>query len=372
MGGIRADLEDAFGHQASCPRIEVIPDGAEGLKRMFGGGCNENESSSNNNNSSLDMLIMMAGMTVSTDPQSNKNSDRAALGRTNCALFREYARALVEIEKSRHDDAGSSSVVVVVQSNPVELGVEIFARALLTTDKGAASRVVGAGGWSDSLRFRNELAQDLGVHRTQVSAVMLGQHGDHLVPVWSQIHVRGRDAAEVMDYITQCRQGRTALLDLPQEISTHKAHMKRLVVEGRVEDAYRYVQALPPDLRAAVQPFFTHFTAGRTTEMATAHAVVDLVEALVQGTQQVMPCQVLIDRRWVQEELLAFDGNGPTQDASLCAGEAKEVVLSVPVIVSPTGWDRMHKIGLADDEREALWQAAEAIRVANAALLQSD
>jgi len=58
------------------------------------------------------------------------------------------------------------------------------------------------------------------------------------------------------------------------------------VRQGRVHDAYALVQSFPPDLRAVVKPFFTHFTAGRTTEMATAHAVADIAAALVGGEQR--------------------------------------------------------------------------------------
>ena len=82
--------------------------------------------------------------------------------------------------------------------------------------------------------------------------------------------------------------GRT-LADFPQEVRTAKSQMLKLVQNGQVEEAYTLVQSLSPDLRAAVKPFFTHFTAGRTTEMATAHAVVEIVAALEKATREFCP-----------------------------------------------------------------------------------
>ena len=60
--------------------------------------------------------------------------------------------------------------MVIVQSNPVEMGVQIFADAV------GRHRVIGAGAWSDTLRFRAELARSLRLRRTHIQAWTLGQH----------------------------------------------------------------------------------------------------------------------------------------------------------------------------------------------------
>ncbi|MEC7247841.1 MAG: hypothetical protein VXV94_01560, partial [Cyanobacteriota bacterium] len=51
--------------------------------------------------------------------------------------------------------------------------------------------IIGAGAWSDSLRFRTELACDQSIRRTHLQAWALGQHGDHLIPCLSQINAWG-------------------------------------------------------------------------------------------------------------------------------------------------------------------------------------
>ncbi len=306
LWGLRADLEDAFVDDA--PTIEVV----------LGPSAIEAE-----------LVVMLAGATISTDP--NASIDRAALGHTNRQIFVEYADALA--------GRPGRSPTVIVQSNPVELGVEVFAQRL------GRHRVLGAAAWSDTLRLRAEIAADLGVRRPQVHVVMLGQHGDYVVPAWSQLQVRGVAAAEVKALVGRTRAGRT-LADLPQEVRTHKTRMLDLVRSGHIHDAYALVQSLPADLRAVVKPFFTHFTAGRTTEVATAHAVAEIAAAVVTGDQKALPAQVVLEGEW-----LGLRG-----------------VVAAPVILAPDGWEHVYPMELDADEVAALTRAADAIAAANEAV----
>ena len=89
--------------------------------------------------------------------------------------------------------------MVIVQSNPVEMGVQIFSDAV------GRHRVIGAGAWSDTLRFRAELARSLRLRRTHIQAWTLGQHGDHLVPCRSQIRAWGVTGDAVMSLQRQLR-----------------------------------------------------------------------------------------------------------------------------------------------------------------------
>ncbi|MGE3275095.1 MAG: lactate dehydrogenase [Vicinamibacterales bacterium] len=306
LWGLRADLEDAFGDEA--PAVEVVLDPAA---------------------VDAELVVMLAGATISTDP--NAPIDRAALGHTNRQLFVQYAEALAS--------RAGGPPVVIVQSNPVELGVQVFAERLPRT------RVLGAGAWSDTLRLRAEIAADLQVDRTQVHASMFGQHRDHAVPAWSLVRVRGTAPADVAACVARARHGRV-LADLPQEVVSHKVAMLDHVRAGRVLEAYDMVQALPADLRAVVKPFFTHFTAGRTTELATAHAVADIVSALVTGQQLVVSAQVRLDGEW-----LGVRG-----------------IVGAPIVLAPDGWEHVHPVSLPPDEAAAVGAAADAIAAANAAV----
>ncbi len=301
LWGLRADLQDAFVDDA--PAIELVFDATE---------------------IDADLVVMLAGMTIPTDP--NASADRARLGRTNHEIFTTFADALAR---------RPVPPIVIVQSNPVELGVKVFA------DRLGREHVLGAGAWSDTLRWRAELAADLGLRRPQVHAMMLGQHGDYLVPIWSQVHARDVAPTAVDALRDRSRTGRT-LTQLPQEVAAAKAHMLEHVRAGRVQEVYAWIQALPSDLRAAVKPFFTHFTAGHTTEIVTAHAVADIVAALTAGEQKVLPAQVMLAGEWL-------DLTG---------------VIGVPVILGVSGWSNVAPIDLNEDEATALAAALAATAAA--------
>ena len=302
LWGLRADLRDAFADTA--PSIEVGTEVAA---------------------TNADLVVMMAGATV-----TRTDSDRAALAEKNLRIFTEVAEAIGRM---------GNSPIVVVQSNPVELAVDLLGRHV------PRHRILGAAAWSDSLRFRRELAADLGVRRPMVQAQMWGQHGDHLVPIYSRIHARGVDEQFAADVIGKMREGRV-LADLHGEISEARMRALSMVHDGSVAEAYAFIQRQPADVRAAVKPFFTHFTAGRTTELATAHAVVDIVEFIVRAQRRVIPAQVQLEgEEW-----------------------GIHAPLAVPVLLGPLGWSQVVPEPLAEDELAALLTAAQAIRTANAAM----
>ena len=154
MHGLRADLIDAYDEHA--PLLDVALDPSEVV---------------------ADVVVVAAGVTAPV--VGGCPDDRAALAEKNLAAFQAYADALARY--------GSGQEVVVVVSNPVELGVAVMASAL------GRHRVIGMGAWLDTLRFRREIAVSLGVRRHRVGGFVAGQHGDDLVPLWSTVRISGLD-----------------------------------------------------------------------------------------------------------------------------------------------------------------------------------
>jgi L-lactate dehydrogenase len=76
---------------------------------------------------------------------------------------------------------------LVVVSNPVDV------LTYLAVQRSGLpwQRVLGLGTVLDTVRFRSYLAQRLQVPPTQVDAIILGEHGDSMVPVWSGASVAG-------------------------------------------------------------------------------------------------------------------------------------------------------------------------------------
>src|SRR5207248_10533057 len=76
---------------------------------------------------------------------------------------------------------------LVVVSNPVDVLTYLAAKR-----SGLPwQRVIGLGTQLDTARFRGYLARRLQVPATQVQALILGEHGDSMVPVWSSATVNG-------------------------------------------------------------------------------------------------------------------------------------------------------------------------------------
>jgi malate dehydrogenase len=307
LHGLRADLRDAFADHA--PTIELVYEVAD---------------------LDADIVVMLAGATIPSD--AHAHADRLALARTNLSVFTAYADAIAT--------RPGPAPLVLVQSNPVELGVAVFARAL------GRHRVVGVGAHSDTMRFRRELADSHGLDRSAISAFVLGQHGDYFVPAWSGVQIEGLDAASTAAAITAHRNGRN-LTDLPDEIVAHRGALLGLVADSEVHEAFARVAELPPDLRAALKPFLVHFTAGHTTEIVTAHAVAEVLAVALEDRTAVLSLQVELD------------------------GEFDDLhgVIAVPVHFGRQGWREVAVPELAQDELALLRRAVEQISIANSSVL---
>ena len=79
------------------------------------------------------------------------------------------------------------SAIVLVVSNPVDV-----LTYLATMQLGLPStQVIGLGTELDSARFRSLIAESLKLPATQVTATILGEHGDSMVPIWSAAQAAG-------------------------------------------------------------------------------------------------------------------------------------------------------------------------------------
>lgn len=123
---------------------------------------------------SSDLICITAGLRRKPD------ESRLDLINRNVELF---LGILAEINRVGH----KQDAVVLVVSNPVDVLTYLAARRL----KLPPSQVIGLGTQLDTIRFRSLIAQKLGLAPTQVSAVILGEHGDSMVPIWSSATAAG-------------------------------------------------------------------------------------------------------------------------------------------------------------------------------------
>jgi L-lactate dehydrogenase len=76
---------------------------------------------------------------------------------------------------------------ILVVSNPVDVLTYLAVQQLGIP----ASRVIGLGTQLDTARFRSLIAETIKLPPTQVSALILGEHGDSMVPIWSTAQAAG-------------------------------------------------------------------------------------------------------------------------------------------------------------------------------------
>jgi L-lactate dehydrogenase len=83
--------------------------------------------------------------------------------------------------------------LVFVVSNPVDILTQLAAAKLNLPWQ----QVLGLGTMLDTARFRSLIAQELNLAATQVKALILGEHGDSMFPVWSSATYAGLPLTKV-------------------------------------------------------------------------------------------------------------------------------------------------------------------------------
>lgn len=79
------------------------------------------------------------------------------------------------------------SAIVLVVSNPVDILTYVAAQHLgLPSDQ-----VIGLGTQLDTIRFCSLIAEQLKTPPTQTKALILGEHGESMVPIWSSAAIAG-------------------------------------------------------------------------------------------------------------------------------------------------------------------------------------
>jgi malate dehydrogenase len=90
--------------------------------------------------------------------------------------------------------AVSPKAIIIVVTNPLDA----MAQVALMVSKFPKNRVIGMAGVLDSARFRTFIALELGVSVDNVTAVVLGGHGDTMVPVVRLSSVAGIPLTELI------------------------------------------------------------------------------------------------------------------------------------------------------------------------------
>jgi len=191
----------------------------------------------------------------------------------------------------------SPNAILLMVTNPLDAMAHVAHRV----SRFPKERVVGMAGVLDSARFRSFIATELGVSASEVQAMVLGGHGDTMVPLLRYTTVGGRPVSEWLS--------KEKLESLVRRTRDGGAEIVNLLKAG---SAY----------------------------YAPSAAVVEMVEAMLKDQKRVLPC------------------------AALCEGEYgfTGVFVGVPVKLGRGGVEAIIEYDLTAEERGALATSAAAVR----------
>ena len=121
-----------------------------------------------------DIVVITAGSRRKPD------ESRLDLINRNVALF-------VDILNQLKQNKLNEKAIIIVVSNPVD----VLTRLAVERLDHCPDRIIGLGTVLATTRFRSLIAEDLKLPPTQVKAIILGEHGDTMVPIWSTAAVNG-------------------------------------------------------------------------------------------------------------------------------------------------------------------------------------
>jgi L-lactate dehydrogenase len=121
-----------------------------------------------------DIVIITAGLRRKPD------ESRLDLINRNVSLFRSILNELRQVNLPEH-------AVLLVVSNPVDILTYLAVKEFTLPPQ----QVIGLGTVLDTARFRSLLAEHFGVAATDMKVLILGEHGDSMVPVWSSAAANG-------------------------------------------------------------------------------------------------------------------------------------------------------------------------------------
>ncbi len=141
--------------------------------------------------------------------------------------------------------ATSPDAIIILVSNPLDAMVQ---RALQVTGF-PSNRVVGQAGVLDTARYRTFLAMELGVSIEDISALLMGGHGDTMVPMPSCTSVGGIpvrqliDDARLEEIVDRARKGGAEIVGLLKTGSAYYAPAAATaqMVEAIVKDKKRLI-----------------------------------------------------------------------------------------------------------------------------------
>ena len=226
-----------------------------------------------------DVVIMTAGF------PRKPGMSRTDLLKANADIVRPAAEAV-----RKH----APQAYVVVVTNPLDVMAYMFWKV----SGFPAARVMGMAGILDSARLRAFIAMELGISGADIQAMVLGGHGDSMVPLPRFTTVAGIPVTELIPA--------ARIAEIAQRTRDGGAEIVKLLKTG---SAY----------------------------YAPAMSAVEMAEAILTDQKRLAPCSVLLDGQYGMRDLF----------------------IGVPVVVGARGVEKIIELKLAAEELAALQKSGK-------------
>jgi malate dehydrogenase len=194
----------------------------------------------------------------------------------------------------------SPNAIIIVISNPMDTMTYLA----LTSTGLPKYRIIGMGGTLDSARFKYQLSQQLNCSPSDLSAVVIGGHGDTtMIPL---IRLATWNSVPVSQFLSAEQQ-------------------QKIVADTMVGGA---------TLTKLI---------GTSAWYAPGAAGAALVESIARDEKKLFTCCVSLDGEYGQ----------------------KDICLGVPVVIGRKGWEKILDFGLNQNEQEEFNKSAAAVRSMN-------
>jgi len=229
-----------------------------------------------------DVVVFTAG--VARKP----GMDRMGLLKTNARIANTAAREIARY---------APQAVVVVVTNPLD----VISMVMLRGTGFSPNRVLGMAGVLDSTRFRYFIAEKLNVWPGDVKAMVLGGHGDSMVPLRRYTSVGGLPITELLDESS-----------IEQLVERTRKGGAEIVGYLKTGSAY----------------------------YAPAASVAKMVESIVKDEKRLIPAAAYLQGEYGYSDIF----------------------LGVPILLGKNGVEKVVELELTEQEKTALDSSAEAVK----------
>ncbi len=229
-----------------------------------------------------DVVVITAG--IARKP----GMSREDLLKTNAGIVKDVAG---------HVKASSPNAIIIMVSNPLDVMAYVAKQATGFPRE----RVIGMAGVLDTARYRSFIAEELDVSVEDIQALVLGGHGDTMVPLASYTTVSGIPLTQLL-----AKDRIDALVD--------RARHGGAEIVGLLKTGSAYY--------------------------APAAATVQMAEAIARDKKRILPCSA-----WLEGEF-----------------GMKDLFLGVPCKLGSKGLEGIVEVELTKDEKAALERSADAVR----------